>query len=259
MPKVSVLMVTYNREKYIKDAINSVLKQNFKDFEIIVVDDCSSDNTFSVVNEYIDRGVSIKYKKNEKNVGIFGSRNIALSLCSGEYVAVLDSDDIWVDENKLSKQVDFLEKSKEYLLCGTMAFLIDGKNKVLGNLVFKCLDKEIRDKILFSNQFIHSSVVYRKNEIISIGGYGEYAVGEDYDLFLRIGLIGKFFNFSDKMIFYRKHSNGITWSKRSVAAKNHLEIIKKYRNKYPNYFFAVFKAYLRLFVYSIISLFHCKL
>lgn len=251
MPKVSILMVTYNREKYIKDALESVLKQSFKDFEIVIVDDCSCDNTFFIVDRYIKDGMPIVYKKNDKNIGIFNSRNVALSFCSGEYVAILDSDDIWIDENKLKKQVDFLEENKEYLICGSMASLIDEKNNVFGSLIFRSSDKVIRNKILFSNQFIHSSVVYRRDKVVSIGGYGEYTIGEDYDLFLRIGLIGKFFNFSDKMIYYRKHSGGITWSKRFVAAKNHLKIIKKYKGKYPNYFFAVFKAYLRLFFYTI--------
>ncbi len=246
MPKISVLMITYNRELFLKKAIDSVLLQKLKDLEIVLVDDGSADNTKVVVDNYISVGAPIKYVKNKVNRGIVESRNLALSLCSGEYIAVLDSDDIWIDNNKLNKQLDFLEKNKQYGVCGSMAKVIDNFDRISGDIALKSSDSAIRRRILLSNQFINSSVLMRRDLLDKIGFYKNYLVGEDYDLFLRIGLVGKFFNFSDKMIAYRKHSGSITKEKRFVASKEHLKIVKKYKGKYPLYFIAVVKSYLRI-------------
>lgn len=251
MPKVSILMITYNRERYIKDSLDSILNQNFKDFEIIIIDDCSSDKTSGIVNSYIKGGAPIVYRVNNRNVGISKSRNLALSLCSGEYVAVLDSDDVWINEDKLARQVDFLDNNKEYMVCGSMAFLINDNNEIFDKLVLKVEDKKIRKRILLSNQFVHSSVLYRKKIALSLGGYDDHLIGEDYDLFLKLGSFGKFFNFSEEMVKYRRHINGITSQKRKTAFVEHLKIIKKYKGKYPLYYMAIIKSYLRI-IYSLV-------
>ncbi|MDD2505650.1 MAG: glycosyltransferase family 2 protein [Bacilli bacterium] len=248
MSKISVVIITYNREEYLRKAIDSVLLQDFKDLEIIVVDDGSTDNTSSLIDSYKEKGVVIKYKKNDQNLGIVKSRNIALSLSSGEYMAILDSDDFWLDNGKLRKQFDFLESNKDYGVCGSMAQIININGNNTGDYILVSSDRAIRKKILLSNQFIHSSVLIRMSILNEVGLYEDYLVGEDYDLFLKIGLVAKLYNIPEKMIAYRKHSDGITWKKKSVAAKEHLRIIKKYKGKYPLYFIALIKAYLRIVV-----------
>lgn len=247
MSQISILMTTYNRANYLSLAIDSLISQSLKDWELIIVDDYSNDGTEEIVNEYLKLGLNIKYIKNEVNLGIVKSRNLALSLCAGKYVAVLDSDDIWKDENKLQKQVEFLENNSEYVLCGSMASLINEEGKDIGEIIYKKKDEDIRKNVLLKNQFVHSSVMYRRNVANIVGGYGEYSVGEDYDLFLKMGLKGKFFNFSESFVLYRKHSSGITWKNRFFSAKEHLKIIKKYKNFYPNFNLALIKSYLRIF------------
>lgn len=246
MSKVSILMTTYNRAEFLPKAIDSIVLQSFKDWELIIVDDGSTDNTQKIVNEYLKLGLPIKYVKNNENIGVVKSRNLALSLCVGEYIAVLDSDDIWIDKNKLQKQVEFLDKNNDYVLCGGGAKIVDEKEKEIREIKYAQTDEKIRKKILLSNQFIHSSVMYRKKTADLVGGYGNYGVGEDYDLFLKMGMQGKFTNNSDIFIKYCRQSSGLTWKNRMYSAKNHLQIIKKYKNKYSNYYLALSKAYLRI-------------
>jgi glycosyltransferase involved in cell wall biosynthesis len=246
MSKVSVLMTTYNRADYLPKAVDSVFLQTFKDWELIVVDDFSADNTEEIMARYLQSGLPIKFVKNDHNIGVVKSRNLALSFCSGEYVAVLDSDDEWIDKDKLQKQVNFLDKNLDFVLCGGGAKIVDDTGEKTGEIKYAQTDSEIRKKILLSNQFIHSSVLYRKNVADSVGGYGDYGVGEDYDLFLKMGLRGKFMNNCDIFIKYCRHSFGLTLKNKLYSAKSHLRIIKKYKNKYPNYYLALSKAYLRI-------------
>ena len=104
-PVVSVVIPTFNRQAFIGEAIESVQKQTFSDWEMLIVDDASTDNTESIVKEYVQKDPRIKYYKNEKNLGIAKTRNKCLELSQGKYIAPLDSDDIWLDENKIRDQV----------------------------------------------------------------------------------------------------------------------------------------------------------
>ena len=249
MPKVSILMTTYNRAKLISIAIDSILAQTFYDWELVIVDDGSDDNTEEVTGKYLKANFPIKFVKNKVNFGITKSRNLALSLCSGEYIAVLDSDDAWTDKDKLKKQVEFLESNSDYVLVGGASDVINESGERIGRLVYREADEAIRKKILLRNQFTHSSVMYRGAVAKKCGGSGDYQVGEDYDLFLKLGLRGKFCNLSEILINYRKHSGGATRDNRFVSAEDHLRIIYKYRGKYPNLWPAVIKACLRVVIY----------
>lgn len=240
-------MVAYNRDKFIVQAIESVLLQNFSDWELVIVNDGSTDNTDKIIKKYIGRNLPIKYSLNIRNKGITESRKIALSLCDGEYVAVLDSDDVWVDKDKLKKQVDFLDNNKDYVLVGGMAGIIDQAGSVIGKIDLEQTNARIRNKLLFSNQFIHSSIMFRKLVVLEIGGYKEYKLGEDFEMILRMGKKGKFANLPDVLINYRKHLSSATWKNRAFSAKEHLRIIKQYNDGfYPNYCLAIIKAHIRI-------------
>jgi glycosyltransferase involved in cell wall biosynthesis len=239
-------MTTYNRAKYLPQAFDSVIAQSYLDWELLVVDDNSSDNTGMVVRRYSSNDARIKYFRNDTNLGIEKSRNLGLSKCGGEFVAVLDSDDAWTDRAKLQKQIEFLENNPAHVLCGCQARVIDEDGLEIGYITHALDDAGIRDAMLLSNQFVHSSAVFRKNAAVSAGGYGGYMIGEDYDLFLNIGLKGKFANMPDTMVDYRRHSAGVTWKNKVVSAGEHLKIIKKFKGRYPNYCLALVKAYFRI-------------
>lgn len=249
--KVSVIIVTYNRADFLSRAINSVLLQDFKDFELLIIDDASTDKTESVVSNFND--CRIKYFKNEKNLGISKSRNKGVCLANGEYVAMLDSDDYWLSKDKLTKQVYILESDQSIGIVGTAILCEDERGKFLKKDVFKSEDLSIRRKILLKNQFAQSSVLFRMEAFIFSGGYDEnLSVCEDLDLWLKIGLRYKFFNINIPMTAYTIHSNGVSNGNKKIILATDF-VIKKYNKKYKNYFLARFKTFFRIcyFYYKI--------
>ena len=125
MTMISIIILTYNRAGFISEAIKSALEQSFSDWELIIIDDASQDNTREIAEDYAKKDSRIKYFRNDEHLRISKSRNKALGLARGEYVAVLDSDDVWSDRDKLKKQYEFLERNKDYVLVGGGVIVID--------------------------------------------------------------------------------------------------------------------------------------
>jgi len=247
IPKVSIITITFNREAYILQTIDSVLAQSFKDWEMIIIDDASTDNTEKVVKKYIDGESRIKYFKNEKNLGIAKTRNRGLELATGTYIAPLDSDDIWLDVNKLQKQVDFLDINKDYCMLGGGIMRIDAESKPLKKVLYPVYDSLIRKIILQFNPFPQSTLLFRKDIAQSCGGYSDkYKICDDYDLWLKMGLKSKFTNIPQVLAGYRVHGGNITKTKRLTTTKEILEIVKNYSSNYPRAYLGIAKAYLRL-------------
>jgi len=146
MPKVSVIICTYNREELIKRAIKSVLSQSFSDYELIIIDDASTDDIKSVILSFNDS--RIKYFRNETNRGITKSRNKGCQIAVGDYIAMLDSDDWWLDDNKLKKQVEYLDQNLSVAIVGTGIILYDNNDNFIKEDIFESDDKDIRRKIL---------------------------------------------------------------------------------------------------------------
>jgi glycosyltransferase involved in cell wall biosynthesis len=254
MIPISITIITHNREKYIAEAIESVLDQSFKDWELIIIDDASTDNTAEVVAKYLVQDHRIKFHSENVNLGITKARNLALQLTQGKYVAVLDSDDVWIDSDKLQKQYHFLENNSDYILVGGAVIVINEHGQEIRRYKNPSKDEDIRARILLRNPFLHSSILFRREVAVECGLYKNYSVGEDYDLFLKMGQVGKFANLEDYLVKYRKHDSGITWSKRVSAAKDHLVIIKKFKKNYPNFFSALIKGYVRVFLAFFVSI-----
>jgi glycosyltransferase involved in cell wall biosynthesis len=126
MPLVSVVMPLFNAEKYVGDAVESVLNQSYTNFELIIINDASTDKSAACVQGIVDRRIVIV--ENENNLGIVASRNRGLALAKGKYIAVLDSDDIALP-NRLEKQVAFLEANPAYGICGSYYHVINGIGK----------------------------------------------------------------------------------------------------------------------------------
>jgi len=250
---ISIIIITYNRAGFISEAIESALGQSFFDWELIVIDDASEDDTREIVEEYIVRDSRIKYFRNDGHLRISKSRNKALGSARGEYVAVLDSDDVWSDRDKLKKQYGFLEGNKDYVLIGGGVIVIDEYGKETRRYFNRESDENIRGKILFQNQFAHSSVMFRREAALKAGGYDENLnIGEDYDLWLKLGTLGKMANIKEHLLKYRVHGGNVTL-KRVEALKNNIAIIRKYKDRYPNYYLAYARRALRLLVYRLIK------
>lgn len=154
-PLVSIIMPTYNSAKYIGDSIQSVFDQTYKNIELIIIDDCSTDNTEEIV-ENKNKNDYIKYYKLEKNSGAAFSRNLGVEKAKGSFIAFIDSDDLW-KENKLEKQINYMIKNKIYFSC-TYYDKID-ENGIFMNKIIKN-DFEISYSSLLKNNCGNSTVIY---------------------------------------------------------------------------------------------------
>lgn len=219
MPKLSVVMPVYNtEEKFLKEAIESILNQTFKDFEFIIINDCSTNNTQEVILSYKDE--RIVYLKNEKNLGVSASANIGLNRAKGKYIARMDSDDI-AENNRFEIQYNFLEENPKYQLCATRITKSKGKassrtmnfeylkTKILlrGNCI-------VQPTVMFNREFFINNALYYKEDLL-------YA--EDLELWVRLSLVGKFVIIPEKLLYYRIHPEQAN----NVYSNKHYEYMKK--------------------------------
>lgn len=231
-------MLTYNRAHFLREAINSVLTQSYQNLELIIIDDGSTDATYSVIGEFSDP--RIRYIQHTDNQGLTMRRKESLTHAQGVYTAVLDSDDIWTDSEKIEAQIHYMEEHPHCAVIGTFIALIDEYGKTIGNNHYKTTDASIRSHILVRNQFAHSCVLMRTSHIRKTAGYQDFPIGEDLDLFLQLGTVGTFANLPLETTAYRIHTNKAS-GKRSTVARAVLAIIKKHKDAYPNYLLARIK------------------
>ena len=191
MPLVSIILPAYNGAQWIAKAIESVLAQSFSDFELIIINDGSTDDTEAITLRFAGQDSRIRYIRNERNLGIQRTRNISLEQARCDYMAEIDQDDEWVDKDKVKKQFAFLKAHPDHVLIGTGAIMVDSRGKEIARYLMPKTDQEIRRKLLRKNCFIHSSVMYRKNPVKEIGGYAIDRMSEDHDLWLRLGQNGE--------------------------------------------------------------------
>lgn len=223
-PLVSVLMAAYNVERYISYAIQSILDQSFQDFELIIFNDGSTDGTASVVTQYSDP--RIRFIDNPVNKGLAHARRNMLAAAIGKYVAILDSDDIAMS-GRLAQQYDFMERRSDVVLCGGNAILIDEEGKSTDNKLLHPAYQatEIKNWFFWNNILVNSSVMFRREQAVMIGGYRDMAPVEDYDLFVRLTDQHSMHVFNEPLVYYRVHGQNISQAKRDTAIA-HLRTIK---------------------------------
>jgi glycosyltransferase involved in cell wall biosynthesis len=211
-PLVSVIMPVYNSSKYLKDAINSILSQSYKNIELVIVNDGSTDLSRDIILSYSDP--RIRLFENERNSGIVYSRNKGLQEARGKYIANLDSDDIALP-GRIEKQVDFLENHADYGMCGTFFFTMDHNGKLLKKRRFPTDHTKIKTFLILGNCFCNSTVMIRAELAKELKYIEQYYVGEDYELFYRISKITKVANLPFYGTGYREHDSNISNAKLS--------------------------------------------
>jgi glycosyltransferase involved in cell wall biosynthesis len=214
-PKISVILPVYNCELYIKETIDSVLEQTFSDFELLVIDDCSTDNTVSVIKEFLDERICLIEK--EKNSGLINSLNFGISIAKGEYIARMDGDDICLPE-RFAKQVAFLDKNPAIIMCGTAIKFIGSS---CGNLFYPQTNEEVKICLFsFSPTFAHPTVmgkkIFFKNNNYDIA----YEHAEDYELWTRLVQEGEAANLNEILLEYRVHPNQVSVTKKNIQDLN---------------------------------------
>jgi glycosyltransferase involved in cell wall biosynthesis len=250
--KISILLPAYNAEKTISKSIESILNQSYKNFELIILNDGSTDSTQEIINTYSDP--RIVAMENESNIGLINTLNKGFTLSKGTFIARIDADDIWIDVDKLSNQVDFLIKNPNHVLVGTQAIIKNGKGN--SQTCYPLSDSEIRKSILSKNPFLHSSIVFKKDVLREIPYRKEDYLVEDYSLWLRLGLLGKFANLPDYSLEYLVNPTGETQKNNLKQTNNSFRLIKEYKCKYPRYYIGYSIWCIKILVRKI--LFHLK-
>jgi glycosyltransferase involved in cell wall biosynthesis len=209
-PLVSVIMPVYNSEKYLKEAIDSILSQSYKNIELVIVNDGSTDSSKAIILRYSDSRIFLI--ENESNSGIVYSRNRGLEMASGEYVATLDSDDIALPE-RIEKQVGFLESNLVYGMCGTYYISIDSNGAIREKIKFPTENRDIVTYLTLGNCFCNSTVMVRSKIAKELKYREKFDIVEDYELWYRISKQAKLFNLQFYGTLYRVHGTNISVAK----------------------------------------------
>lgn len=258
VPKLSIIITTFNRPQYLIHAIESVLSQDVNDYELIIVNDASPDtDTDRIVSSYKD--ARIRYYKNETNQGSSKSLNIGIKAAMGEYIAILDDDDEWISREKIREQIEFLDRNVDHVCVGTNVVVVDyesGKEITRSSIPYN--DSELRKRFLKMNPIAHSSVVFRRKAALSVGCYDEaLSRGKDYDLWLKLAKKGKIAVLPKHHLLYRESS----FKQRNILhmrkedSKAVMFLIWKYRKDYPGFFVSYLKSKFRYLIFNSLEFF----
>lgn len=205
-PLVSVIIPCYNSEKYVEQAVRSIMNQTYKNLEILITDDCSADSSFVILQRLAEEDSRIKLFKNEQNQKIVRTLNALIECANGKYIARMDADDISLPK-RIEKQVAFMEENPDIAICGTNAWHIDENNIVTGQSFLAIDNDDIQIFKLYANPFYHPSVLIR-SQILKNYNYNEaYLHAEDFALWKLLLETYKGYNLPDKLICYRITEN----------------------------------------------------
>ncbi len=236
--KISVLMSAYNEEKFVSDAIESILKQTRSDFEFIIINDGSIDKTYEIIQRHAEKDKRIKIISHGNKEGLAKSLNDGIKIAKGRYIARMDGNDISFPQ-RLEKQIDFLEAHSEVGAVGTYFKEVDEKGNVLPRKQNPVLWKDVRKALFHYNPISHPSVMMRKGLLEKLGGYDEsFRTAQDYELFCRIAEVSQLRNLPEILLLRRipkKASSGKMRQQTIDSLRIQLLMLK--RRLYPWYYF----------------------
>lgn len=214
-PKISVLLPVYNGGEYLQTAIDSILNQTFSDFEFIIINDASTDDSEKVILSNTDS--RIVYIKNEQNLGLIKTLNKGLDLCKGEYIARMDQDDI-ANPTRFEKQNTVLDHNLEIGVCGTwFTFFGTRENTVVKHPEYH---EQIKIAMLGNCPIGHPTVMLRKNNVGNLRYDVNYQAAEDYEFWSRLVRITQFYNIQESLLQYRIHNSNMSILENSTQINN---------------------------------------
>lgn len=229
-------MATWNRAKMIDRAIHSVQSQTFSNWELIVADDGSGDETSRVVHGWQKKEPRIIYTRSETNEGISKNYNRGLKLARGKYIAMIDDDDPWTDPKKLEKQIGFLEKNPDYVGCGGGVIVVDRAGRELYRYLKPETDEAIRKRMLFSNPMANSTTLFRRSIAEKVGWYdASIRYSGDRDFWLKMGREGKLYNFPKYFSYYTITDTNTSIQRIRPHLKISFMVMRRYNRDYPHY------------------------
>jgi glycosyltransferase involved in cell wall biosynthesis len=211
VPEVSVVLPVYNAERYLRQAVESVLRQTLGDFELICIDDGSTDGTLAILREYERADARVRVIS-RANTGVSRAANEGTAAARAPLLARMDGDDICMPE-RLEKQAAYLHENPDCVLVASQVVVIDGDGGVVGPRPDTGYGHEEIDRALLDRGWpvVHPSVMVRTRAVRNVGGYPDgVAVHEDHDLFLRLAEVGRLHTLPDVLLHYRQHFSGAT-------------------------------------------------
>lgn len=224
-PSVSVLMTVYNGAQYLHESVQSILSQTYSDFEFIIINDGSTDQTESIVLGYHDE--RIIYVKNEQNAGLIASLNKGLLLAKGDLVARMDADDISLP-TRLATEVSFLSEHPDVGVVGSYYQTINEWGALGGEAQRPESHHLIQWELCFQNPLAHPTIMMRKDVVQKVGGYSpDMLHAEDRDLWQRLTKVAKFYNIQKTLLLRRRHSDNITSRFKDIQIENDKKIASR--------------------------------
>jgi glycosyltransferase involved in cell wall biosynthesis len=219
-PRVTVLMAVYNGERYLHEAVDSILQQTFADFEFVIVDDGSTDSTLQILSMYSRHDSRIVLICNEKNIGLTRSLNKGLAIARGEYIARMDADDISLT-NRFAQQVAFLEQHTEVAVVGTAVHYMNEQSHVSNQISIHLGSPGLlRWQLCFENPLRHPTVMMRRQIVNQVGGYNvDIPLSQDKDLWQRISAIADLANLAQVLLYRRQHLHSVSYQRANLQRR----------------------------------------
>lgn len=227
---VSVIMSVYNSEKYVEESVRSIMKQSYSNLEVLIADDCSTDNSYEILLKLANEDSRIKLIKNSSNLKLAKTLNKLISLCKGKYIARMDSDDI-SHPDRIKEQLKFLENNLDIDFCGTNAIIINENGKERGTTKIPTGATDCKNYFRYGNVFIHPSVMLRA-DILQKNLYSEnFKYAQDYELWGRLLFKEnkKGLNLNQNLLYYRVSTIQVTHSHREEQAKLAASVLNIYK------------------------------
>ena len=263
--RVSVIMLTMDRPQYIEAAIASVRSQTMVDWELIIVHDGLDRRTAAAVAPWLKADARIRYFHRAEPGNIANALNYALARACGEFIAILDDDDVWMHDEKLALQVAVLVAEADVVCVGGGAIVVDAQGRETMRYLKPAENAECRRRGLVANPLIHSTALYRRSAAMACGAYDDslraYA---DWDFCLKLMQVGRFVNLREYFMTYRIWNGGSSSRYGMSIAWSGFQIVNRHRRHYPDYpsalalslahlLFALLPQGLRVGLYQVMS------
>lgn len=231
-PQVSILMPVHNVQAFLPSALDSLLNQSFTDFELIAIDDLSTDASLKILMDYSSKDQRIAIHRNEKKLSLPETLNTGLKLCSASLIARADADDVY-EPNRLKVQFELMQNNPKIGVSSSAFYSIDETDQLMEICYVPVHDQDIRFQMQFGNCLVHPAIIYRRNLILSVGGYSEESPwSEEYDLWARLLEKTYFANYPEPLIKKRKHKDSIMSTRGEDGNKRSQSISQRLLSRY---------------------------
>lgn len=231
-PKISLVMKVYNGEAHLREAVDSILAQTYTDFELLIIDDGSTDSSVDIIKSYDDE--RIRFLQNEKNMGLCATQNRVIDAAAGEYIAVMDCDDISYP-TRFEKQAAYLDAHSEVMMCGSLRDDLTGETFTPFQEVMQLTNQTLQFSLYFGNMyFTHSSIMFRAREYRDNGlSYGSVPVAEDYAVIIEMARRYPIALLPERLIAYRIYPQSTSKTRAAELTAAAVQIKSDYLRSLP--------------------------